>query len=110
MNHPMVDEPGALEPLWITIVSGASRRWFAWLPLGLVTCVVFAITLRDYFGSDDFIWLAWARAATFADVLATFKLWMPQDDMARLSGRLPDKQTDTLANLRPVVKARRHRA
>ena len=63
------------------ITSTAASRWRAWAALGLGTFLAFAITFRDGFGSDDFGWIAWARAATPRDVLGAFKLWTPRHEM-----------------------------
>src|SRR5574342_324202 len=63
------------------ITSCAASRRCAWAALGVGTFLAFAITFRDGFGSDDFGWIAWARAATPADLLGAFKLWTPHHEM-----------------------------
>jgi hypothetical protein len=58
-----------------------STRLFGWALCVAVTASVFALTLRDGFGSDDFTWLAWARRAGLADILGAFKLWKVGHEM-----------------------------
>jgi len=76
--HRPAENPDGWEAVWGVIASAAANRRLTWPLLGVLTSLVFAITFRDSFGSDDFTLLAWARTAPLRDLLATFEVWKPR--------------------------------